>query len=415
MTSCIKHHYSHSLNRRSWLPYQRTEAPSFTPSTVNIMWTFIVLLAFALNLLTSAGGTVQASSIGHQDVKHQGADLIRAGFAAGTEVSISDGVSLPIDRVSHKHLVWSIEDDSSWKGSLFSALRLSAINQLVYHCIPEHRVVNVTWTHSDNDQSAWVLSSITQLYWVVNTGWVAASDLMVGDTLSTRGGQLVVVYMAVPGGSVDSKHVLCLHSFEVDTTHTYYVGASGLDVLVHNPTYGPVRTSRYPVRAAAMYKRPPSTRASRPPLRYDPSPFPDQVRADFGQIGEVGPYERAMKEAHKGLDHNLNHMPALSARGTDDCVIAMSKKDHALGASYGNANYNSALIGPLVQGGNWEQALLYEAHDLAMPLKGGAYEHDYRPFIESLLQCHVDAGNIDGKQLGNIMKSVRSGRRPFPV
>ena len=132
-----------------------------------------------------------------------------------------------------------------------------------------------------------------------------------------------------------------------------------------------------------------------------------QKYAEAGELGEVGSYtNRAFKLLHAGK-HDLNHVLSRQAGGGDECAIAMTHVDHTRGASYGNTRYSQQL-GKL----DWETALLFEAHDLSSPYKGIPYEENYKPFIESLLQCHVKAGHILPRQLNNIMASVKAGTRP---
>jgi Pretoxin HINT domain len=64
-------------------------------------------------------------------------------------------------------------------------------------------------------------------FWVVKEGWTAAGALRSGSALLTRNGAIVHV------DSVERREGnFKVYNFEVQTGHTYYVGASA--VLVHN-------------------------------------------------------------------------------------------------------------------------------------------------------------------------------------
>jgi len=64
-------------------------------------------------------------------------------------------------------------------------------------------------------------------FWVVDKGWVLASDLQIGDEMRTRNG------VAARIQEIDR---LCAKAFvyniTVDSCHTYFVGTMG--ILVHN-------------------------------------------------------------------------------------------------------------------------------------------------------------------------------------
>jgi guanyl-specific ribonuclease Sa len=65
------------------------------------------------------------------------------------------------------------------------------------------------------------------LFWTADRGWVPAGDLVAGETLSSaRFGELHVVAV-----EPEAEHSI-VFNFEVDETHTYYVGEA--EALVHN-------------------------------------------------------------------------------------------------------------------------------------------------------------------------------------
>jgi len=64
-------------------------------------------------------------------------------------------------------------------------------------------------------------------FWVVDKGWVEASDLRVGDLLITEDGVIIDV-----DGIEKREGDFEVYNFEVEDFHTYFV--SDLEVLVHN-------------------------------------------------------------------------------------------------------------------------------------------------------------------------------------
>ena len=68
-------------------------------------------------------------------------------------------------------------------------------------------------------------------FWVVDKGWVEASDLRVGDLLQTEDGVIVDI-----DGIEEREGEFEVYNFEVEDFHTYFV--SDLEILVHNANCG---------------------------------------------------------------------------------------------------------------------------------------------------------------------------------
>ncbi len=136
-------------------------------------------------------------------------------FVAGTPVLTVTGLR-PIESIAVGDVVWSRDGGIGGEG----------FQPVVHTFIHEgHPVLNV---HLLGDDAAEVITATAEHPWYVQSvGWVGTSELLVGDVIATANGGSVVVE------AIDATEVVTtVYNFEVEGTHTYFVGT--LNALVHN-------------------------------------------------------------------------------------------------------------------------------------------------------------------------------------
>lgn len=140
-------------------------------------------------------------------------------FVAGTPVATPQGL-VPIERIVAGDTVLSADVGSA----TFSSARVTAT--YVTHDRP---VLDVSLV----GQAAPLRVTPGHLFFTLDRGWVASEDLLPGEPLVDTDGAGRLVDRVE---SVEDRATV--YNFEVEGTHTYFVGAER--VLVHNPTQSPV-------------------------------------------------------------------------------------------------------------------------------------------------------------------------------
>ncbi|WP_425428398.1 polymorphic toxin-type HINT domain-containing protein [Agarilytica rhodophyticola] len=137
-------------------------------------------------------------------------------FVEGTLVHTQDGLK-PIEDINVGDLVASKNDitgETDWK-------RVSQL--FINH---DKTVFDVTVT-TDDDQQEVLGATHEHPFWIEGKGWVKAGELVAGDRVHLRDGQLASISSIK---AREGQHTT--YNFEVEDFHTYFVGEQG--VWVHN-------------------------------------------------------------------------------------------------------------------------------------------------------------------------------------
>lgn len=137
-------------------------------------------------------------------------------FSAGTLVETEDGL-VPIEEIGVGDLVWSRNDDTGEEGWKSVAQTFSTPEQALLEVILEGGAVPGEVFEVTGGHPFWSLD---------DGGWEEARDLQPGELLDTLSGPMVVLdVVALPEREL-------VYNFEVEGSHTYFVGESG--AWVHN-------------------------------------------------------------------------------------------------------------------------------------------------------------------------------------
>ena len=148
-------------------------------------------------------------------------------FVAGTLVRMADGSLTPIEDLQVGDPVLAGDPDT---GATSAQVVISPLTST-----GDKRLIALRF---DGDLEA-VVATDNHPYWVQDAGWVAAGDLVVGDSaLDSDGRERVLVETTDLGVFVDQT----VHNLHVSGVHTYYVTAAPdqADQLVHNATACPL-------------------------------------------------------------------------------------------------------------------------------------------------------------------------------
>jgi Flp pilus assembly pilin Flp len=142
-------------------------------------------------------------------------------FVAGTPVLTPAG-EVPIERIAEGDLVVSADEATG-------AVVVSRVGRTYVRLAPA--LVDVRVTGADG-RTETLRATPEHRFWTADAGWRGAGALREGEALVDAQARAAVVATstALPAESV-------VYNFEVDRTHTYFVGSSR--VLVHNPSYPP--------------------------------------------------------------------------------------------------------------------------------------------------------------------------------
>lgn len=170
--------------------------------------------------IASAGGRPSSALRSTADAQFESPRGFRAAmqeclcFTEGTVVATTNGL-VPIENVQVGDQVWSSPE-------LPAPPQPHTVNELFERI--SKNAVDVQTSSGDT-----IRATPEHKFWVDGRGWTRAVDLRTGDHLLTRDG----VKPAVSDLTWLSG-TFRVHNFEVSSTHTYYVGTSG--ILVHNPS-----------------------------------------------------------------------------------------------------------------------------------------------------------------------------------
>ena len=137
-------------------------------------------------------------------------------FVAGTPVSTAHG-EVPIETVGHGDLVLSRDEAT---GEVHEARVLRTF----VHTVQE--LVDVAIV-ADDGRTETVRATLEHPFWSRDRGWTGAGALLPGEALRDQEGGIAHV-AAVTALSIDAT----VYNFEVENTHTYFVGHLG--TWVHN-------------------------------------------------------------------------------------------------------------------------------------------------------------------------------------
>ncbi|MFC7328115.1 polymorphic toxin-type HINT domain-containing protein [Marinactinospora rubrisoli] len=163
------------------------------------------------------------------------ASCARNSFLAGTPVLMAGGGHLAIEQVAVGDHVLATDPLTGETGARTVTAVITGEG--------EKALVEITVT-DDTGGSDTITATGGHPFWVPDTGtWVDAADLQPGTWLRTSAGTWVQV-SAIEARTVAGQAV---YNLTVDDLHTYYVGAGGADVLVHNDECidGPTARDQY--------------------------------------------------------------------------------------------------------------------------------------------------------------------------
>lgn len=137
-------------------------------------------------------------------------------FAAGTLVATEHGLR-PIEALEIGDRVWALGQATARDGLKPVTRIISSKTTNIILLTVEDTVIETTSEHP---------------FWVLNKGWILASDLVVGDGIRNRNGDVLTIQKQ------RTLHApTIVFNFEVDEFHTYFVGTQ--EILVHNPRRTP--------------------------------------------------------------------------------------------------------------------------------------------------------------------------------
>src|SRR5262249_7034686 len=142
-------------------------------------------------------------------------------FPPGTLVLMADGSSKPIQDIRTGDWVLARDPDDEAQPARPHQVLLATTNRT-------HRLVEIAVRGPTGDVAT-IEATGEHPFWTRSAGWIAAAELKPGDALVDKGGDTVRV-TATALLSVDST----THNLNVDGTHTFFVVADGISLLVHN-------------------------------------------------------------------------------------------------------------------------------------------------------------------------------------
>jgi RHS repeat-associated protein len=200
-----------------------------------------VRAARAASLVVKHGDDIAAAVKGGskllKDVKKVGDDVVDVGscatrnsFTGDTEVRMADGSTKRIDEVKVGDMVRATDPTTGRTGSF-------AVTDLIIG-EGDKDLVEVAVDTEEGDGTATVTATTGHPFWSTDEQrWVEAGDLPAGSKLETSAGGTATV-LATRQWTERER----VYNLTVDTLHTFYVVAGGVDMLVHNeacPIHGP--------------------------------------------------------------------------------------------------------------------------------------------------------------------------------
>jgi hypothetical protein len=136
-------------------------------------------------------------------------------FVAGTLVATADGLR-PIEEIEEGDAVWSLDPETSELG----------YHDVARTFVHESDVLRLTFAGTSGSLED-VVTTGTHPFFEMHDGWTAAGDLALGADVYTAGGESAELVATT--GVIGHEPVF---NFEVEGSHTYFVGETGL--WVHN-------------------------------------------------------------------------------------------------------------------------------------------------------------------------------------
>jgi hypothetical protein len=158
-------------------------------------------------------------------------------FAPWTAVLMADGSSKAIETIQPGDFVLSDDPEDDEPPT---ARRVTDL-----HRTATYRIFRI---HAGDGSGDELLTTARHPFWT-ERGWIAAEDLTADDVLYDSGGAPVDVH-SIAEQSMDTP----TYNLSVDQTHTFFVLASGVPVLVHNVDPWDIAFSR-PVDATEEFQR----------------------------------------------------------------------------------------------------------------------------------------------------------------
>ncbi|MGW0432215.1 polymorphic toxin-type HINT domain-containing protein [Micromonospora sp. NPDC003197] len=220
-------------------------------------WTVATVAGYALG--GAGGGAIRAARVATLAAKHgdEVADVVRGGsqlvtarrtddvadiascatgnsFTGDTLVRMADGSTKPISKVRVGEKVLSTDPTTGRTGAF------AVTGVIVGEGQKELVEVEVDTDGTGGSASATVTATEGHPFWLPERNtWVDADDLTGGKRLQTSAGGTATVL-----ATRERTERTRVYNLTVDTTHTFYVLAGGLDLLVHNtdagcPIHGP--------------------------------------------------------------------------------------------------------------------------------------------------------------------------------
>ncbi|KPH96791.1 Hedgehog/intein hint domain-containing protein [Actinobacteria bacterium OK074] len=254
-------------------------------------------------------------------------------FPPGTKVATEDGPK-PIEEIEVGDRVWSL-DQATGQQSLQRVLKL------FHHTVDRLIRVRTADGHIE--------ATDRHRFWARERGWVEARDLRAGDTFETQDGESEKVL----GTSLVEGEVQ-VFNFEVEQTHTYYVYAGSVPVLVHNDCASAilddlVRDGDHIVLGINPYSDNLAAQLGGRTFNAK-KPFGDPHRSGDGRPVWMVAVEEALENPNVKLSISLDGVP--DATNADEALALLVERGRPLiGADWR----------PAAQGGNgtaWEMATL---------------------------------------------------------
>ena len=142
-------------------------------------------------------------------------------FPAGTQVLMADGTTKAIEMVKEGELV--LADDPTHS----AGPEVKSVTQL--HKNWTERLVHISVGHKEHEADGELQVTGEHPIWTQNRGWVNAKDLIAGDELRDPENTHPVVLDVTSVPEVTSTYNL-----SVEDSHTFFVTAGNIPILVHN-------------------------------------------------------------------------------------------------------------------------------------------------------------------------------------
>jgi RHS repeat-associated protein len=170
-------------------------------------------------------------------------------FVAGTEVQMSDGHTKPIEQIKPGDKV-ATKDENDLPERDKDGKEAGVISGKVVRTFV-HKHAEILKLQFDNGENITVTKG--HPFFVQGKGWTQSGELSIGDNTVTRLGYLAKVVQ------VTSCGVATVYNFEVEETHTYFVGSIDGGVWVHNLSIGEtIEAAEAAGMRPASYQRPPN-------------------------------------------------------------------------------------------------------------------------------------------------------------